>query len=65
MDDYIILMVLIPNMILFFVLGKYHERWEWNKGIKAGHIHKGVSDDQRRAKAQLDFMNLNEISNDG
>ena len=61
MDNYTAVMVLIPNMIAFFIIGKYHERWEWNQRIKA----KGVSEDQRRARAQQHFMSLNEIPGDG
>ena len=33
MNIYVVMAILIPNMALFFVIGKYHERWEWNKNV--------------------------------
>ena len=26
-------LIMLPTMILFFLLGKYHERFEWNRLI--------------------------------
>jgi len=28
----------IVNLIIGIVIGKFHERWEWNKLIEAGKI---------------------------
>jgi len=30
------ILILLGNMSLFFFLGKYHERWNWNSLIKSG-----------------------------
>ena len=33
MSIYTAMAILIPNMALFFMIGKYHERWEWNNKV--------------------------------
>lgn len=33
-----ITLLFLVNIIVFFLLGKYHERWEWNKLIREGKI---------------------------
>jgi hypothetical protein len=38
MTIYLICAVAIVNLLCGFVLGKYHERWEWNQLMKTSII---------------------------
>lgn len=39
---YALPLIVVANAVCFFVLGKFHERWEWN------HKYKNVADAVRK-----------------
>ena len=38
MTWWMLMLIVIGNFTMGLVLGKYHERWEWNAKIKSGAL---------------------------